>query len=125
MPLALLRTALCAACCLSLGTAAPFVTADIAKVRSVTEVRFSPDGKRIAYTVDNNDGPGKPYSQVWILTLADGQSVRLTSGQETSSSPVWSPDGRQIAWTGKSGLMVSAADGKGARAIARVEGTNS
>ena len=50
---------------------------DLIKLRSVDEVQFSPDGKRIAYTVKNHDGPSRPYSQVWILDLASGKSLRI------------------------------------------------
>ena len=81
--------------------AAPFVSSDYLKLRSVGSVEFSPDAKRIAYTVENQDGPGKRYSQVWILNIADGKSTLLGSSAEPSSEPAWSPDGRQIAFVGK------------------------
>src|SRR5574341_90469 len=103
-------------------------SADLLQLRSVGEVRFAPDGKRIAYTVVNNDGPGRPYSQIWILTVADGKSVRLGTGMESSSDPTWSPDGQWIAYRGHAGdqvgLIVARADGSGARFLARVVGTN-
>ena len=124
MPLAILRTALFTGFAFAAASAAPFVPADLARLRSVAEVRFSPDGKRIAYTVESNDGPGRPYSQLWILTLSDGRSARLSQGQDASSDPVWSPDGRQIAFAGKSGLMVARADGSVARTVAPLQGTN-
>ncbi|MBI3664987.1 MAG: S9 family peptidase, partial [Acidobacteria bacterium] len=102
---------------------------DLAKLRSVAAVELSPDGARVAYTVTNNDGPGRPSSQVWILTLADGKSIRLGGEKEHTSNPVWSPDGRWITYHGgeadKSGLMVARPDGTGARFLASTSGTNS
>src|SRR5690349_2583179 len=92
-------------------------SSDFFKLRSVGAVQWSPDGARIAYTVTNNDGPGGPYSQLWILTAATGQSVRVGDESSRGSQPVWSPDGRSIAYTGsvggKSGLIVCNADGSG------------
>src|SRR5260370_18697548 len=78
-------------------------SADLLKLRSVGDVQWSPDGARIAYTVSNNDGPRRPYSQLWIMTVADGKPVRLATGQETSSGPEWSPDGPWIAYHGRAG----------------------
>jgi dipeptidyl aminopeptidase/acylaminoacyl peptidase len=104
-------------------------SADLLKLRSVGEVQWSPDGARIAYTVSNNDGPRRPYSQLWIMTVADGKSIRLAKGKESSSGPEWSPDGQWIAYQGsagdKSSLMIARPDGSGMKALAPVESTNS
>ena len=54
-----------------------FSSSDLYKLRSAGGVAFSPDGTRLSYTVSNNDGPGRPYSQLWIMNLADGRSIRL------------------------------------------------
>src|SRR5690349_7441581 len=106
-----------------------FQSADLLKLRSVGDVQWSPDGTRIAYTVSNNDGPRRPYSQLWIMTVADGKSIRLASGKESSSGPEWSPDGQWIAYHGgggeKSSLMIARPDGTGAKALAPLEWTNS
>jgi dipeptidyl aminopeptidase/acylaminoacyl peptidase len=112
-------------CAAGMAGAERFVTGDVARVRSAGAVQFSPDGKRIAFTVENNDGPGRPYSQVWVMAAGGGEPVPLTKGQEPSSSPVWSPGGAHLAWTGKAGLIVSRPDGTEARVIAKLEGTNS
>jgi dipeptidyl aminopeptidase/acylaminoacyl peptidase len=104
-------------------------SSDLLRLRSVGDVKFSPDGSRIAYTIINNDGPGRPYSQLWIMTASDQKSIRLAADKEGSSNPEWSPDGRQIAYSGrvggKSGLVVANADGSNARFLAQVQGTNS
>jgi len=103
-------------------------SSDLLKLRSVGEVKFSPDGSRVAYTVINNDGPGRPYSQLWIMTVADNKSNRLGGEKEPSSNPEWSPDGRSIAYEGrigdKSGLIVANADGSNAKFLSPILGTN-
>jgi dipeptidyl aminopeptidase/acylaminoacyl peptidase len=104
-------------------------SSDLLKLRSVGDVQWSPDGSRVAYTVSNNDGPRRPYSQLWIMTAADGKSVRLATGQETSSGPEWSPDGKWIAYqghaAGKEGLVIARPDGSGIKFLAPLQSTNS
>jgi dipeptidyl aminopeptidase/acylaminoacyl peptidase len=103
-------------------------SSDLLKLRAVGTVQMSPDGARVAYTVENNDGPGRPYGQVWIRTIADERSVRLGGEKEPSGNPEWSPDSRWIAYRGRvgdrAGLVVAHADGSGARFLAEVSGTN-
>ena len=80
-----------------------FQSADLLTLRSVNAVQVSPDATRVAYVVENNDGAGRPYGQVWVLTIADGKTVRLGGEKETSSEPVWVPDGQSIAYRGRVG----------------------
>src|SRR5205807_1134573 len=105
-----------------------FQSTDLLKLRSVGAVQVAPDGSRIAYTVENNDGPGRPYGQLWVMTVADGKSVRFGSEKEASGNPQWAPDGQSIAYQGrigdKSGLIVARPDGSGARFLVEMSGTN-
>jgi Tol biopolymer transport system component len=103
-------------------------SADLYKLHSVGNARFSPDGKHIAYTVQNSDRPRRPWRQVWVLDVASGNSMHLGGAQDASSSPKWSPDGQWIAYHGKqgekSGLLIAHPDGSGVRFLAETEGTN-
>src|SRR5919198_5236174 len=89
-------------------------SSDLLKLRSVSAVQLSPDATRVAYTVENNDGTGRPYTQVWVMTLADGRAVRFGGEKEPSGDPQWSPDSQWIAYRGrvgdKSGLVVAHPD---------------
>jgi dipeptidyl aminopeptidase/acylaminoacyl peptidase len=106
-----------------------FTSGDLYKLRSAGGVNLSPDGARLAYTLTHNDGPGRPYSQFWIMTLADGHSIRFGKEKEASSGGAWSPDGKWIAYEGHldaaSGLIVSHPDGSAAKFLSALEGTNS
>ena len=108
---------------------AGFQSSDLLKLRSVGALQFSPDGSRLAYTVTRNDGPRRPFSQLWIMTLADSKSICLSAGNDSSNDPEWSPDGKWIAYSGKlddkSGLIIARADGSGKRFLTAMEGTNS
>ena len=96
---------------------------DVAELRSVGGVRFSPDGERLIYSVTRRDRPGTAYSETWIRTLATGESIRLDGGGAR-----WSPDGKRIAYTGRdgdrSGIVVSNADGSEPVFLAVTQGTN-
>jgi len=102
---------------------------DLLKLRSIGGVKLSPDGNLLAYSIDNNDGPGRPYGQLYVLDVRNGHSTRFSSGQEGSGNPEWSPDGRWIAYSGavngKHGLVIAHPDASGARFLAEVQGTNS
>jgi eukaryotic-like serine/threonine-protein kinase len=57
--------------------------------------RLAPDGKRVAVA------RREPQSQNWdihVIDLARGTSSRLTFDPDDDRYPVWSPDGRHIAW---------------------------
>jgi Tol biopolymer transport system component len=55
---------------------------------------FSPDSRRIAYIWAP---PGAP-THVYLKTIGSDAKSPLTSGREPEGSPVWSPDGRWIAF---------------------------
>jgi dipeptidyl aminopeptidase/acylaminoacyl peptidase len=69
------------------------------EMESVGNPAISPDGKSIIFTrtwVDKMQDRSR--SNLWIVDI-DGTRVReLTSGARNDSSPVWSPDGKRVAF---------------------------
>ena len=58
--------------------------------------RFSPDGQKVAVTITD---PRTGTNDIWIYDLTRGAATRFTSEAGTENVPVWSPDGRALAFT--------------------------
>ncbi len=71
--------------------------------------RFSPDGKQLALTVR------LPDPDIWIYDLDRGALRRITFAPGEDELPVWSPDGKRIAFAsnGRQQAFVVPADGSG------------
>ena len=90
------------------------------KVFNLNSVRLSPDGTRLATEA------GDANSEIWINELKRQVNTRLTFGSGASSTPVWSPDGRWIAYIGvrgKNNLYRKATNGMGQEEVL-LEGDN-
>ncbi len=80
------------------------------KTLNLVTVRLSPDGTRLATE------SGDANNEIWIDELKRQVNTRLTFGSGASSTPVWSPDGRWIAFggfRGKNNLYRKASNGVG------------
>ena len=62
--------------------------------------RWSPDGKRLAFVRGaEKDETGKPRPpQIAVLSLAGGEAWVITDLPKGAANPVWSPDGKRIAF---------------------------
>lgn len=97
---------------------------DMIKMHRVAEPQISPDGKWVAYTVATPDmDANRSMSNIWIVPTTGGAAAQLTqSGHD--SSPVWSPDGKTIAFlssrSGASQVYLLSLEGGEARPLTKL-----
>jgi Tol biopolymer transport system component len=87
---------------------------------------FSPDGTKLLFTkflVGSSDSDPNLQSDVVVYDFATGAEKQLTNTR-TAFQPVWSPDGKTIAFGTIAGdaLSLMNADGTNARVVARPSG---
>ncbi len=80
----------------------------------ISSPALSPDGSRVAYTL-----AAGVNTDIWVMDGERGVASRLTSGNERERSPVWSPDGREIAYGRNLALARQPWNGSDAAVIAR------
>jgi dipeptidyl aminopeptidase/acylaminoacyl peptidase len=71
-----------------------------------TDPQWSPDGTRIAFVSDRT---GKAFddghnTDVWTIPAAGGTLTKISDHAFEDENPRWSPDGRQILFTGQTAL---------------------
>jgi dipeptidyl aminopeptidase/acylaminoacyl peptidase len=99
------------------------------KVKTISAVRVSPDGKRVAYAVTSpvmTPERSELVSQIFLANTDGGEAMQLTFADKSSTNPQWSPDGRWLAFTstrtnGKSNLFLLRLNGGEAEQITDVK----
>jgi dipeptidyl aminopeptidase/acylaminoacyl peptidase len=97
---------------------------DLIKMHRIAEPQVSADGKWVAYTVSTPDlDANRGVSNIWLVSTAGGTPVQLTqSGHD--SSPVWSPDGKTLAFlssrSGNSQVYLLSLEGGEAHALTKL-----
>jgi eukaryotic-like serine/threonine-protein kinase len=92
---------------LSIGDSGDYAYADLA---------LSPDGTRVAASRVDPKAPAASQ-RIWLIDLIRRVSTPFIFDLAPNASPVWSPDGRQVAFSaarkGGYGIYVKASDGTG------------
>jgi len=82
-----------------------------ASIEEELEPALSPDGTRIAFIHEEDDG-------IWIMNATPGAfPVRIPGTGPGDEEPSWSPDGAIVAFTRRHEVFLIAADGTGLRQI--------
>lgn len=128
--LAGLGFALACACalapCSALAATAPerstaWTAADLVHQERAREMALSPDGAWLAWVKSAVDTEADLETRNLVLTrLSDGEEIPLTRGRQRVASPLWSPDGRRLAFLSERALPPGAGEGAEEEEIARI-----
>jgi len=100
----------------------PFDVDALLKLARVSDPQVSPDGKMVAFTVQTVDlaANSKP-SNIFVVPIAGGEPVKISSSGTVNERPRWSPDSKSIAFIsdrgGSAQVWLMAPDGRDARQV--------
>ncbi len=98
---------------------APLTLTDLVQVTTgvgyEADPAVSPDGRRIAYTAEQNG-----FNEIYVRPVGDGNAIQVTTGGHQNVESVWSPDGESIAYHSQAngGIWVVPASGGPAKQVA-------
>jgi dipeptidyl aminopeptidase/acylaminoacyl peptidase len=129
LPLLLVATFLCS---LAPGAGKTDKDKDVLSVeqalalRRPADLHFSPDGKKLAFSVSRPPKGTGAGQEIWLLDVTAKHLRRFAHSAKSDRSPRWSPDGRQLAFLStreeRSQIYLLAADGGEAERL--TEGKN-
>jgi dipeptidyl aminopeptidase/acylaminoacyl peptidase len=95
-------------------------------LRTISDLQYSPDGKRLAFVVtEPAKGQGRKR-HVWIHEAGEEGSRQFTYSEKSESGPRWSPDGKTLAFLSDRGeaqqIYLMRADG--GEGVALTKGKN-
>src|ERR1051326_1173158 len=89
---------------LAVPAAAAWTPRDFLRAKTITEVRPSPDGSRVTFTVTEQiatDDKSELLRQVWIAKSDGSEAMPLTFGDKSSFNATWLPDRSEERRVGK------------------------
>ena len=105
----------------------PITIDDITAIKFLRAPALSPDEEQVCFVVETVAKDHKKYnSHLWRCDVDGGNVRQLTFGDRGDSSPVYSPDGKWIAFTSKRGdhpgIHLLPTDGGEAKALVEKDG---
>jgi dipeptidyl aminopeptidase/acylaminoacyl peptidase len=102
---------------------------DMLKIKSAAAISLNKDASKAVFTVTSIDPDGelkweyKYTTQLWIVNTDGLSAPRQLTFKENSSQPVWSPDGKQIAFVraaeGRPQIFLLSLDGGEAKQLTK------
>lgn len=109
----------------------PITADDLYNLQIVSDVRISPNGGQILYTIQRVvRKTEKKFSNLWMVPASGGEPRQFTYGDHYDGRGSWSPDGKTIAFLSNRGnlekgpqIYLIPADGGEARPLTSLEGS--
>lgn len=103
----------------------PITVEDLWKVKRLGKPSISPDGQWVAIDVTTHSmDDNSANTQIWLCSTDGKTQKQLTNHKASSSGPLWSPDGKSIAFTSKRGdsaqIYVISPSGGEARQVSKM-----
>jgi dipeptidyl aminopeptidase/acylaminoacyl peptidase len=67
-------------------------------LRRPNDLRWSPDGRRLAFTIDEPASGTERRTHIWVYDRSDAGLRQFTNSQKAERRPRWSPDGARLAF---------------------------
>jgi len=80
------------------GTSNQLTPAQLLNARTISDLRFSPDGDHVAFVVTEPVKGMTRARHIWMLDVQTKQVRQFTNSAKTEDTPRWSPDGKRLAF---------------------------
>lgn len=98
-----------------------FTIEDLYRIKSVSDLHLSPDGKAMIYIVTTPDlARARRTSEVWMMNSDGTGARRILQTEQEPSSPQFSPDGKWISFISDSQLYIASAAGGAGRKLTNI-----
>lgn len=112
----------------ALAEKTPLQPMDVFELKYASDVQIAPDASRVVYVRSTPDvTTDMNYNNLWTVDVDGGNHYPLTEGSQFDYSPIWSPDGKELAYvssrSGSSQIYIRSMETNETRRISNLPGS--